>query len=389
MQQGHEVEVFTAQPSYNDVKQENCPVRECVGGVRIRRVGLLPEKKTRRLVRIINMFWFLCRAIGDSLIRRDCDVIISNSHPPVLMGIALTFLRAVRGTDFIIHCQDIHPEGAMVAGDIRRGWLSRVLLAIDRFSCQSATKIVTLSEDMKATLVARGNVAADRIQVLNNFSLDVNIGQAREQDHTRERRFRLLFAGNMGRFQALPRLLHALAILKDELAIECHFMGAGTEVTRLKKLTRKLRLPHVRFEEFQEMPLAVEAMQKADLGVVSLADDVYTVAYPSKTMTYLGAGCPVLCLVENESQIAAEVVKHQLGYVPKTLSATGIAASIRFAYQDCSRWTGEERRRLRQRGEQLFGRQQALRAWNSIFLNLSASEKGLSKPTISGRRTAA
>ena len=46
----------------------------------------------------------------------------------------------------------------------------------------------------------------------------------------------------------------------------------------------------------------------ADLGVVSLRPGVISSAYPSKTMTYLRHGCPILAFVEPESELATMVV---------------------------------------------------------------------------------
>ena len=45
------------------------------------------------------------------------------------------------------------------------------------------------------------------------------------------------------------------------------------------------------------MDVAYRVMEDSDVGVISLQKDVFKVAYPSKTMMLLEAGCPVLVMV--------------------------------------------------------------------------------------------
>ena len=49
--------------------------------------------------------------------------------------------------------------------------------------------------------------------------------------------------------------------------------------------------------------------------MISLSNDVYKYAYPSKTMAYLRQGKPIVAFVEEESEIAKEIIKGKYGYV--------------------------------------------------------------------------
>lgn len=377
---GHEVAVFTAQPSYNDVAHPRQLSEEVIAGVQVRRVSLIPERKHWRILRLLNHLLFLVRAVWYCARSERPDLVIANSHPPILMGLTLRLIKRFTGVPFLLHCQDIHPEGAVLAGDLRPGLFARWCQAIDRTSCQAADRIVTLSEDMKQTLLRRGGIDADRIVVLNNFSLtESGVARfpgvlAREGSDDRGP-WRLLFAGNMGRFQGLSRLLYALRELQGEIPLECLFLGAGGEQNRLWQLAQELGLECVRFESHQPVEVAVARMQHADLGIVSLADGVTAIAYPSKTMTYIAAGCPVLTIVEPASQVAADVLTHRLGYVPQSTSVVDIAAALRNAWQDRQQWTAAARAELIERGERLFGRRQALQRWNELFAGLDAEHQ--------------
>lgn len=387
--EGHAATVYTAQPSYNDVRQASRPRREAVGGVQILRAALPEERKTQRLRRLLNMVLFLAGGMLHALRhRRRYDLIIANTHPPVLMGWMLRILSACTGIPYILHAQDIHPESAELAGQMQSGWLTRFLRQVDTGSCLKAARVVTLSDDMRQTLLRRpGSAAAAHIDVINNFPLDRYTAAADlpAQFASEDCHFRVLFAGNMGLFQQLDRLIDVAHQLSDHPEIRFVFMGAGAARQSLQQQAGELLGKTIFFEEHQPVEVAFACMQRADLGVVSLSPGVYQVAYPSKTMMYLAAGCPVLGLLEAESCLADSVRQHELGYIPEALTVESIAATILSAWQQRRRWKPETRRALTARAEALFGREQALACWMRLFRRLqkpAASESIVSLPQV-------
>jgi len=375
--EGHTATVYSAQPSYNDVRQAKQPRREMLGGVQIRRVRLLRERKQFRHVRGMSYLWFVLGAVLHVLRHPQYDLIVANTHPPVLMGAALRLIKRLTGIPYLLHCQDIHPESAVLAGQLQNGWLARRLLNADTRSCRAARAIVTLSEDMREQLAGRTAYGAKNVHVINNFALDLYSAPASLpalfQDDA-ERPFRVLFAGNMGFFQNLDRLLAAARRLQDERQIQFIFMGAGAARSRLIDKAGDLIGRTVFFEPFQPVETAFACMQRSDLGVVSLAAGVYRVAYPSKTMTYLAAGCPVLVLAERNSNLAEEIITNDFGYVPDEAAPEKIAAVIRAACEDRQRWTPPARQALVERANTHFGRDRALAQWSVLLESITARQ---------------
>ncbi len=366
---GHSASVFTAQPSYNDISHSRQPHRETIGGVDIRRIRLLPERKHLRLLRALNFIYFLFRAVTHVLWRRY-DLIVANTHPPVLMGWVLRMIHRVTGIPFVLHCQDIHPESAVIANQLREGRISRWLERIDTENCSAAESVVTLSEDMKQTLLRRKGYTGNNITVINNFALDVYEPEENLPtlfNDAVQHPFRVFFAGNIGLFQDLPRLIEAAHILSAEQDIHFIFMGAGAELRSLRSLADNLIGKTVFFEPYQPVEVAFGCMQRADLGVVSLRTGVCQVAYPSKTMTYLAAGCPILLLAERDSQLAEDILVHDFGYVPEKLTFSNIAETISAARDQRERWTADARQKLIARSEKFYGRSKSLAAWQDIF----------------------
>jgi glycosyltransferase involved in cell wall biosynthesis len=367
--QGHRVSVLTAQPSYNDIRQSVEPWRESLGRVDVRRLRLLPERKAWRVMRAINFIYFLFRSVLHAVVDGRYDVVIANSHPPVFMGCALRLIRALRGTPYIYHCEDIHPESAAVAGDLNPGWLYHRMLRWDKASCHYARHVVVLSGDMVASLAARGHVAKN-VSVVNNPPLAIDRFEQRRHSlplTEAGESVRFLFAGNLGRFQGLERLVAAARLIAGHVRFQLMFMGEGAAKRELVALAGDLLGRRIVFLPQQSVETAVAAMRACDYGIVSLLANVYRFAYPSKSIMYLSVGCPVIALVERESELARTIERHGLGYVACSRSVSDIAEIMTVAVAERRRWTASRRREIEQTCQELFGEEQMLDAWTHLI----------------------
>jgi glycosyltransferase involved in cell wall biosynthesis len=366
---GHQTAVFTGQPGYNGVRQLQQPWRETLNAVDVHRVFLLPERKNRRFARALNWIYFLVRAVLHAAMGRRYDLIIANSHPPILMGCALRLIRALRRTPYIYHCQDMHPESAAAAGDLGRGKMHRLLLRWDTTTCHEAERVVVLSEDMADSLARRGLSSAN-VSIINNPPLRIE-STARPKLPTPlnepTKYVRFLFAGNLGRFQGLERAIAAAGLVAGRAEFQLIFMGEGDAKRTLIAQAGDLVNRRIFFVPRQPVETAVAAMRICDYGIVSLLPDVYRYAYPSKSMTYLSAGCPLLALIERESELAKSIGKYDLGYVAASRSLTDIAEIMTRAVAERSRWTTERRCAIAHTCEQLFGESRMQAAWDALL----------------------
>jgi glycosyltransferase involved in cell wall biosynthesis len=386
--QGHDVTVITAQPAYNDVRIPRQPWRERIGGVHVKRVRLLPERKRWRIVRGINFIWFLMRCVLHTLWVARYDLVIANTHPPVLMGCALRIIRALRGTPFIYHCQDLHPEAAVISGDLSHGRLYERFLRWDTATCLAAQRIVVLSRDMAESVMRRG-VPAERISIVNNPPLPVDPllkPTLPEPLDVQSPTVRFLFAGNIGRFQGLERLVAAARLIAGRVPFQLLFMGEGSAKAELTELAGELLGRRIIFLPHQSVETAHAATRVCDYGVISLLPEVYRFAYPSKSMAYWSAGCPVIALVEPQSELALTIEQHQLGYVPATRSVTDIADAILTAVVERQSWTANRRRTIETTSERLFGSERMLEEWDRLIAMCHGNDR---TPNVHGVARAA
>lgn len=328
--EGHNVDVLSSQPSYKaELDNKRMPRRDRLDGSRVLRLPL-PSEAGRPLIRLLNALRLCWSVLLNAVFLRRYDVIMISTAPPVLGGVAASLAARLTGARFIYHCMDLHPEIGRISGEFRRPLIYTTLSILDAWSCRRASPVVVLSEDMMNALRERPGGESWDIKVLNNFSLP-------SDDHSDDEilpfevdraKFTLLFAGNIGRFQGLDVLMEAMLALRDHEDIELVLMGEGTERTRLEELAKEAGA-RVHFVGHQPVSVAKKAMREVDVGFVSLIPGLYRYAYPSKTITYLEQGCPVLVAVELQSRLARDIVDNELGLAVPPNDAKALATAIR------------------------------------------------------------
>lgn len=368
-EEGHEVTIFSAQPSYNDAYNGPAlPRVETVDGMKIIRTGLFKETKKSVFWRSVNFALFAIKLILHAVVRvKPYDLMTVSTFPPTLMGAVARSIRFFRFTPYIYHCMDLYPEIAMASGIIKKKWLMNFAAWIDRQNCEKAAQIVVLSDDMADTIRDRG-VANPNLTVLNNFIID-------EVDHEfqlptelqpHEGRFRVLFAGNLGRFQSLETIVEAAERLSYRENIEFLFVGSGVMVDELKKQAGDLLGVTVHFHPYMPIEEVMSLIATSHLGVVSLTPGVIEAAYPSKTMSYLEAGCKLLAIVEPDSELAMFVENHNLGVVCSERNGQAVADAVEDAF-DSWRSGNYDREKVRQIGREHFSQEVILDRWLDLI----------------------
>lgn len=364
---GHQVSVLSSQPSYKaNVALEKQASTEHLDGMTVHRVALLPEASRHVLFRLLNMVYFPLSIVWFVLFKGRFDVVMVSTAPPVVVGFATALAVKLRGGSFFYHCMDIHPEIGAISGEFRNPLVFKVLRALDTFSCNVAKKVVVLSADMKKSIKQRPGFKKDNITVLNNFSMpEHDVAMSVDPVLLKEKgKFRLLFAGNLGRFQGLEAFVDAMRLLSHVPDIELTFLGEGNALSSLKQ--RAHGLDNVTFLPHQPVGVAREVMRDADLGVVSLNKDIYKYAFPSKTMTYLAEGCPLLVSVEKESDLVRFVDENDIGVCAEIGSPQSIAEAVESMFQNKARHD-EMKKAAKSLSETHFAEDVVLAQWSSLM----------------------
>jgi len=367
---GHQVDVLSSQPSYKpELTNERRPEREQVDDAIVHRLDVRPDRSGGPGRRLMNLVRFSALVAWRILRGPAYDVIMCSTAPPVLLGAAVSWAARRRHAAFVYHCMDIHPEIGAISGEFANPWVRRVLLALDRAACRRAAAVVVLSGDMRRALLDRDPALAERVVVINNFELpDFGAAETQSPLPAEPDRFRVVFTGNIGRFQALDTIVSAVLDGEDLDDVELVLMGEGAAKTDLVQRVEEApadRQGRVRFLAHGSPGEAQALAETADLGLVSLTPFVISYAYPSKTATYLAASLPVLVSVDPGSELARMVVEEGVGAL-----LPGDAAGIRTTLADLAS-RRDELAAMRVRAHELWAKEfsigETLPRWDDLL----------------------
>jgi colanic acid biosynthesis glycosyl transferase WcaI len=364
---GHRVTVLTCQPSYNLSVVSRAAARELLApGVEVRRWPVLDDRRSTAK-KVVNLMWFCLRLVAAFPRLGRVDTLMAASTPPIAVAKVARWLARARGAEFVYHHQDIYPEVALSGGQMSDGMVTKLLRRLDTATDRRADTVVVLSEDMARLIESRG-VPADRVAVINNFD-PWRLAAAVEEHESGQTAgpLRVAYAGNLGRFQNLDVVFAALRELKDDPGLEFHFVGDGPLRSRLEELVEHDPLPHVVVHGYLKPELLADMLRtEIDLGLVTLNTGVIRAAYPSKTMSYLRNGVPVLALVEAGTALVRQLEEYGAGWSADPARPASLPEQLRMLAHDRAA-VAAGRANARRMYEQEFGQEIAMAKWRDTL----------------------
>jgi glycosyltransferase involved in cell wall biosynthesis len=308
---GHEVEVLTGFPNYPKGKvYKGYKIRpwqrEVIDGITVNRVALYPGHDRSPVRRILNYssFGFSAATIGPMLVRKPDVVYVYNL---ATLGFAAKALRLLKGCPFVVDVLDLWPEAVASSGMMSN---RSAMWLLDKWCngfYRSADHLVAVSQGYKRALADRG-IPDSRVDVIYNWC-DESQTRVSEKDTSLARelgmdgRFNILFAGNMGKVQALDAVIDAAKLVEAKSPnVQFVFIGDGVEVGNLKSKASSMGLSNVIFLPRRPVSEIGSIMQLADVLLVHLKDDpLLRITIPSKTQAYMAMGKPVLMCVNGDA----------------------------------------------------------------------------------------
>lgn len=325
VEEGYRVTVITGQPDYHpDANIPLQPRSEIWNGVEIKRLRLFRDSG-RGILRNLNTQLFTLLATLHVLFASKPDLVWCTTIPPVLQPFLLRIVTKLRRCKFVYFIQDIYPEIIIAAGLVRESWITRLVCIVDNWTIRASDSVITISNDMQEYIQCRIK-SKKEIDVCRSFSTDQNISDVVSAGDKKSVKF--IFAGNIGRFQNLEKLVH---IFSEITSVQLILLGNGREKERLVSIVQKESIKNVSFYDHMPSTEAYNFIRQCDIGIVTLREGIFKFAYPAKTYTYLGAGLPLLVFVEDESELHAIVNDRGIG---QALSWSETHQDVRLAIED-------------------------------------------------------
>lgn len=322
---GHNVYVVSPAEKRDGIKTHIAQSSEGFTLLRVRTGNLQKTNLLEKGIATLRISSQFKKAIKSSFGKVRFDLIMYTTPPITLVNVIKYYKKRDKAKTFLL-LKDIFPQNAIDIGVLRKSGAKGVIY---RYFRKQESELYRISEHIgcmskaNADYVLANNpsVINDKITIVPNSiePIDVSLSES-ERASMRDRygipqdKIVFVYGGNLGRPQDIPYIIECLKTQADNEKAYFLIVGDGTEFEKLKayvdednphnvKLLK--RLPR---DDFDKMLAA------CDVGLIFL-DYRFTIPnYPSRLLSYMQAGIPVLACTDRNTDVGQDIVTGGFGW---------------------------------------------------------------------------
>lgn len=314
--------------------------RDELDGVPVYRCWHYVPRRVTTLRRIVHELSFGLASLLRVALRPAADVYVVVS-PPLILGPLAALVCRLKRRPYVFHVQDLQPDAAVGLGMVRPGLFTRLLYRVEASAYRHAAAVSGISEGMMTAFAAKGVPEVKRWLFPNwiRAGTSVSAGAAVRAAAAFRAKYAIpsdcfvaSYSGNLGRKQGLETLVEAVTLLERRSAgvrpIMVLLVGDGAMRETLAAQVQATGSAAVRM-----LPLLDETdyqgmLAASDVSLIVQAPGTGQYFFPSKLLSVLTAGCPVLSVADTESELAQAVADGSFGRNVPPADPEGLARAL-------------------------------------------------------------
>ncbi|MBL3676797.1 MAG: glycosyltransferase family 4 protein [Alphaproteobacteria bacterium] len=330
---GWDVTVLTTGPEAGQVQE--------APGLNVIRVK--GPAKPRGLLGYVRLWWALRRA---ALAQPAPDLVVSMTDPPLAVCIGDAVARR-RGCPHLHWCQDVYPDLLSALAYPLPGPAVRLLALWARTALARCARVVVIGRCMARHLVRAYGLGPSRVSVIPNWP-DLALSPHHAAPHGEKPpqalkesgpRFRVLYAGTMGRAHDPEPILDAVrALAETNPEIVFLFAGDGPGMESIERARAAEGLENIRLLPPQPTEHLRNLLESGDVHIVGLKGRALGLCVPCKVYSAFTVGRPCIVLAPPGSEAARVVAEFGAGAVLENATGEALAARILAYRTDSQTW---------------------------------------------------
>lgn len=319
------------------------------GTILVKRIGA--NKNPRGLFPYLSILFKFCWA----LFREPRhDLIVTLTDPPFLVVLGRRYAKR-RRCAHLHWCQDLYPDLFVPIGVKFPQFVLKWLGRLSRRSMNSTGKVIVIGRCM-AKYLAHTGVETNKISVItnwpdlelveqNNNTAPVNIKKhipmakpSQELFRNDAPRFRVLYAGTIGKAHPMKSILEAAEHLSIHPEIEFVFVGEGAAHDRLAAERAKRGLENIKLMPYQPASYLKDMMESGDVHLISAKDETAGLLVPSKFYSAIAAARPIIYVGPAETEIGRMIRDYGCGAIIPQGDGKTLAQAILYFRNEPDAW---------------------------------------------------
>lgn len=318
---------------------------EKIDGIRFIRVPTLPLPNKGIASNLLTYFSFSILTLISLPFIGATDIVYSRGPQP-FTEIPAFFIKKIKHSYLFLDVTDALPESLVLVkmNKVLFALLNMIGKTMNRMIYAFADGIVTLNKSMKEIIseytnkepfILRGVVDTQVFRPINQTSVYEKLSSIGPSEKTRDK-FKIMYAGNIGRIQNLMPLIDAARKLKESNDDNIAFLivGEGDEKSRLKEEAAKQGLKNLFFIDYQQPELMPFVINFTDVCLLRLMrpsntsmNFVLFIALPKKIFEYAACGKPILCF-SPPCEANNLIAKWRAGIIVDSEDLNGFVAAV-------------------------------------------------------------
>jgi colanic acid biosynthesis glycosyl transferase WcaI len=345
------------------------------GTIRVKRIKATMSKTP------FNYFMIWTRLLMAALRLPGHTLVVTMTDPPMLVS-AGRFIARKKNSSHIHWCQDLYPDILPVLGMKLPGFMMNWLRDVSRRAMKSCDRVIVVGRCMARHLSHTG-LDMSRVTIIPNWPdreitnpIPITIAiknVANDREAARYEngqhvhfdtapKFRVLYAGNLGRAHPVSTILEAAGILQTQHPeVEFVFVGDGPVHERLAMERAKRGLDNIRLLPTQPAERLRELMESGDVHLISMKSEAAGMIVPSKLYSALAAERPCILIGPEQSEPARVINDYHAGSVVAQGNASALASTIHNYLVDGNTWFSAQEGAAR--ANQDFKPDQSMTTW--------------------------
>lgn len=333
-QAGHQVEIVTAFPHHLVGKifpayRRKFYLKEDFEGRPLHRTWVYAASGTG-VARLLNYLSFaLSSFVGLARAQRPDYIFVES--PPLFLGITGAIFSYVRKVPMVFNVADLWPDSVRELGVLKNAFLIAMAERLERWIYRRSRFVNAITPGIKQVLIAKKHLPTLKVLFLPN-GVDLTRFAPRERDVALAQQLHLeglktfIYAGTHGVAQGLQTLIDAAVLCAGD-GVSFLFIGDGPVKEELVQNARDRNLKNVVFLGMQPAEEMPKFFSLASASIVPLIKaELFRTARPSKIITSLACGVPVIFCGEGET--ADLLTESRAGIVVPPQNAAALASAV-------------------------------------------------------------
>lgn len=257
-------------------------------------------------ISILTMEYIVKLAIKYRLKGEQYDLIIYEAPPVTNCGI-VKYAKRIFGAKTYLMLKDIFPQNAVDIGIIKKESIIYRIFKRKEKNLYSVSDIIGCMSQGNKDYILEHNpwIKSNKVEIFPNTKKVKKLEKGlidkcclKDKYSIPKEAVIFLFGGNMGKPQGIDFLCESIRQLKDERDIFILLVGRGTEKEKIKEYIKRTKCENAKVIDNLPRDQYEDIANICDVGLV-LLDYRFTIPnYPSRILSYMEKGIPVLAATD-------------------------------------------------------------------------------------------